>query len=717
MGSAAKGGSPRFINRDVSWLEFNSRVLDEAADKGNPLLERLKFIAIYSGNLDEFFMVRIAGIAQQLGSGLQEVYKGYSYDPQELLADLDRRIRSQVERQYRLLNEDILPSLAKEGVVLAPWADLDLRKREVAKRVLVSEIIPVLTPVAIDQSHPFPVIPNLGLELLIRLVKEGETKERFAMMEVPSVVPRFIQVESSPGKAVFVSAEELIGNNLDLLFTGCRIRERAAFRVTRDMDFSIDEESIADLMSEMQIALQRKAKRRLVRLEVSSGMSRKSREWLASNLKVASEAIHSIKGPLNLKAMFSLAGMGGFNALKDRELPPLPSVNVDEKASIFDTIRYKGSFLVHLPYESFNPVVKLLEEAADDPKVLAIKQTLYRVSGNSPVVKALIRAARNKKQVSVLFEIKARFDEENNMNWAMELADAGAHVVYGIAGLKVHCKALLIVRREEDGIRRYVHLSTGNYNDRTAKQYTDVGFFSDDKFLAMDVAGLFNVITGFSRPPVWNKLAVAPFCLKDKIAYLIEREKQISTPENPGHIIIKINSLIDYEMIGKLYEAAEHDVKIDLIVRGMCALNPFCLKPEHAKNINVVSVLDRFLEHSRVFYFHNNGSPEYYIGSSDLMPRNLYRRIEIIFPVDKEESRAELDMMLKAALNDKRKGRRLIGPNSYSRCVAMQRFEKTRSQTGLYEFYKGRYKDFRSSQRQSRDKDIVVFRKSPDAKE
>ncbi len=715
MGDAGTGANPRFINRDVSWLEFNSRVLDEAADKGNPLLERLKFLAIYSGNLDEFFMVRIAGIAQQLGSGVQEVYKGYSYDPQELLAELDKRIRSQVERQYRLLNEEIIPSLAKEGVVLAPWSELDARKREIARKILVNEMLPVLTPVAIDQSHPFPIIPNLGLELLVRLVKEGEAKERFAMMEVPSVVPRFVQVESAPNRAVFVSAEELIGNNLDLVFTGCHIRERAAFRVTRDMDFSIDEESIADLMSEMQIALQRKAKRRLVRLEVSSGMSRKSREWLASNLRVDAASIHSVKGPINLKAMFALAGLKGFQPLKDKELPPLPSVNVDEKGSIFDTIRFRGSFIVHHPYESFNPVVKLLEEAADDPKVLAIKQTLYRVSGDSPVVKALIRAARNRKQVSVLFEIKARFDEENNMNWAMELAEAGAHVVYGIAGLKVHCKALLVVRREDDGIRRYVHLSTGNYNDRTAKQYTDIGFFSDDRLLATDVAGLFNVITGFSRPPAWNKLVVAPFCLRDRIAYLIDRERQMSTPENPGHIIIKINSLIDYEIIGKLYEAAQHNVKIDLIVRGMCALNPFCLKPEHARNINVVSVLDRYLEHSRIFYFSNNGSSEYYIGSSDLMPRNLHRRIEIIFPVDKDECRAELDMILKAALSDKRKGRRLTGPNLYSRCSSMQRYEKTRSQTGLYEHYKERYKDFRS-QRPGRDKEIVVFHKRPDAK-
>ncbi len=710
MESAKSHRSPKYINRDISWLEFNSRVLDEAADKDNPLLERLKFIAIFSGNLDEFYMVRMAGIAQQIAAGAQ----GSDYDPVKLFGELDSRIRALVDRQYRHLIDEILPELAKRNVKLLSWSELNAGEKEAARKILVNEILPVLTPIGIDQSHPFPVIPNLGLELLVRLVKEGEKAERFAMLETPSVATRFIQLESAPGTAYFVATEDVIANNLDLLFTGCRIIERAAFRVTRDMDFSIDEESIADLLSEMQIALQKKTKRRLVRLEVSSNMSRKSREWLAKNLQAGPELIHSIRGPLNLKALFAMASLKGFPELSDKELPPLPSVNIEERDSIFDTIRMKGSFLLHLPYESFNPVVKLLEEAADDPKVLAIKQTLYRVSGNSPVVKALIRAARNGKQVSVLFEIKARFDEENNINWAMELADAGAHVVYGIAGLKVHCKALLIVRREDDGIHRYTHLSTGNYNDRTARQYTDIGLFSDDKLLSMDVAALFNVITGFSRPPVWNKLIVAPFSLKERLAYLIDREKQVSTPENPGHIVIKANSLIDQDIIDKLYEAAERDVRIDLIIRGMCSLNPFHLKPEHAKNINVVSVLDRFLEHSRIYFFNNNGSPDYFIGSSDVMQRNLYKRIELLFPIDKEDLRSELDLIIKAALEDKRKGRRLVGANRYTRTAGMQRYERTRSQTALYEFFKDRFKQHRLASHPA-DKEIVVF-KSPQAK-
>jgi len=706
-----KGGKgPRFVNRDISWLEFNSRVLDEAEDKGNPLLERLKFIAIFSGNLDEFYMVRMAGIAQQLDGGVQTCAKGQEgYNPEDLFKQLDSKIRMLVAKQYKHLLDEILPELAANGVKLLRWDELDLRSRDKARKILINEILPVLTPVGIDQSHPFPVIPNLGLELLVRLVKEGEKEERFAMLETPSVVPRLLQLDSAPGTAVFIAAEDLIANNLDIVFNGCRIVERSAFRVTRDMDFSIDEESIADLLTEMQIALQKKAKRRLVRLEVAAGMSRKSRAWLSKNLGVGPELVHSIRGPLNLKSFFALASLKGFPSLSDKDLPPLPSINVEEKVSIFETIRERGSFLILLPYESFNPVVKLLEEAADDPKVLAIKQTLYRVSGNSPVVKALIRAARNGKQVSVLFEIKARFDEENNINWAMELAEAGAHVVYGVAGLKVHCKALLIVRKDAEGIHRYVHLSTGNYNDRTARQYTDIGFFSDDKMLAMDVAALFNVITGFSRPPTWNKLIVAPFNMKERIAYLIDREAQISTPENPGHIILKVNSLIDFDLIDKLYAAALKNVKIDLIIRGMCSLNPFYLPPKFAKNINVVSILDRFLEHSRIYFFNNNGSPEYYIGSSDVMPRNLYRRIELLFPIDKEELRAELDLLINAALNDKRKGRRMEAPNQYTRTVNMQRFEKTRSQLGLYSHFKERFKAFRAA-RQSQENLISVTR-------
>jgi len=456
------------------------------------------------------------------------------------------------------------------------------------------------------------------------------------------------------------------------------------------MDFSIDEESIADLLTEMQIALQKKTRRNVVRLEISSLMSRKSREWLAEMLKTPREYIFSISGMLNLKDLFRLAGLKNFPELADKPLPPLPSVNLPKGANIFQTIREKGCFLLHHPYESFSPVVRFLEEAANDPNVLAIKQTLYRVSGNSPVVKALIAAARNGKQVSVLVEIKARFDEENNINWARELANAGAHVVYGIAGLKVHCKALMVVRQEEDGIRRYMHLGTGNYNDKTAQLYTDLGFFTDDKSIADDVSALFNVITGFSSPPDWNKLWVAPFNIKEKLIYHIDREAELSTPQNPGMITMKINSLIDYEIIDHLYEAAQRHVKINLIVRGICGINPFFLPKQFAKNINVISILDRFLEHARIYRFANNGDPVYYIGSADVMPRNIRRRIEVLLPVESDSIRRELDFILNCGLHDKRKGRRLTGPNKYSRPVPSILTEPARSQYKLYDFYKTR---------------------------
>ena len=376
-------------------------------------------------------------------------------------------------------------------------------------------------------------------------------------------------------------------------------------------------------------------------------------------------------------------------------MPPLPSIYCMEQKSIFEAIRENGRFLIHLPYESFDSVLKLMQEAAEDPNVLAIKQTLYRVSGNSPVVQALIRAAKNGKQVTVLFEIKARFDEEHNIRYARDLAEAGAHVVYGIAGLKVHCKALLIIRREEDGIHRYAHLATGNYNDKTAKQYTDLGFFTEDKILTGDVAGLFNVITGFSDPPSWNKLIVAPFNLREKLIYLIDREAELSSEKNPGHIRIKCNAIIDYEVIEHLYRAAERFVKIDLIVRGICGLNPFSLPPKVAKQFTIVSILDRFLEHSRIYYFQNNGLPEYYVSSADIMPRNLNRRIEILFPVDRMNLREELNMILESVLNDKRKGRRMIGFNRYSKCNNHKNntaaLEQHRSQSSLYQYYRKRF--------------------------
>ena len=705
----------RFINRDISWLEFNSRVLDEAADKGNPLLERAKFLAIFSSNLDEFFMVRIAAIIQQASPDAEAEELPLDYKPQELLEKLNSRIKTLVKRQYRYLNEDILPELTKKGIQVMEFSRLLDCRKESLKQFYHSQIEPVLTPIGIDQSHPFPIIRNCCLEILVRLVKEGEDSEKFAIIEVPPSIPRFIPVETDDGKKVFVPAEHLIAENLEILLEGCSIIETSFFRIARDMDFSVDEESIADLLSEMQIELQKRSKRQVIKLEVSSAMSRASRTWLMEKLKVDPEDVFSASGMLDMKGLFSLISQCSEPELSDHELPPLPSVNLMPDESIFDSIRKKGAFLVHHPYESFEPVVKMIEEAAADPDVLAIKQTLYRVGGNSPVVRALARAARNGKQVTVLIELKARFDEQSNIKWALELDEAGAHVIYGIAGLKVHCKALLVIRKEKNGIKRYIHLSTGNYNDSTAKLYTDIGLFSDDPVLAADISSLFNVITGFSQPPSWNKIIVAPFALRDKLRYLIEREKNLSTKENPGHIILKVNSLIDFDAIKSLYDAADNHVKIELVVRGICGINPFVGKNAQ-KNIRVVSVVDRFLEHSRIYYFANNGKPEYYVGSADVMPRNLDKRIELLFPVESDDIKNELAIILKAALDDRRKGRRLTGANKYSRTDKAFREEKTRSQIKLYNYYLKRYRkyseDLHSSAATSGE--IKVFRKPPD---
>ncbi|MBO4630401.1 MAG: polyphosphate kinase 1 [Lentisphaeria bacterium] len=708
-----KKKSCRFINRDISWIEFNSRVLDEAADPGNPLLERLNFISIVSNNLDEFCMVRFAGVSNQMENGYKKVYKDYGYDPVLLGAELQRKIRSQVERQYRCLKEDILPQLEKHSIRIVSWRQLTASQKNTASKIMNSEIYPILTPIAIDSEHPFPLVQNLGLEILIRLVPEKSKSEKFALLEVPAVIPRFIPLENSAERLVFIPAEELICNQLNLLFSGAVIRECSCFRVTRDMDFSLDADSVSDLLSGLQLALRKRTKRNAVRLEYSSEMSAKSRKWLISQLNITPEKvlIQPIPGLLNLKSMSELASLHHLPALHNVPLPPLP-VHFLQDRDIFRAIRENGPFMLHHPYLSFDPVLRMLECAADDPDVLAVKQTLYRVGGgDSPVVRALIRAARNGKQVTVLVELKARFEEQNNMNWAQELAEAGAHVVYGIAKLKIHGKALLVIRKEENGIHRYVHLSTGNYNSKTARLYTDLGYFSDDPLLVRDVSALFNVITGFSAAPDWNRLIVAPFNLREKILSMIDQEARCSTPENPGCIIIKINSLIDYEVIEHLYLAAEKNVRINLIVRGICGLTPCAVSSKAAANIRIVSIIDRFLEHSRIYYFAGNGSPQYYLGSADLMPRNLNRRVEILVPVDSPAHREELDFILKTLLADERKGRHVCGFNQYTGTLKMLSKEASRSQLALYEYYRDRWRK-ESGKSQLPENGFTVFRDS-----
>ena len=683
----------KILNRELSWLEFNARVLDEAADQSTPLLERLKFLAIFSGNLDEFFMVRVAGISRS--DYKKEDHSGKA--PQELLQQIKTRTKALVNRQYKLFYSEILPALEENGIHLKKWEKLPARQKAKLRKYFISDILPVLTPVGIDKNLPFPLLPNLGLELLIRLRRPEETQERYAYIEIPQGLPRFIEVENRGSNQSFLALDDLIAGNIDLLFNGCRILECSAFRVTRDMNFSIDEATVSDLLSEMRDALRRNAKRPVIRLEIASEMNVSSRKWLYKKLEISQENVYSVNGLLNLKSCFQLAALDRPDLLPP-PMEPLPSIRIKPDETIFEAIRRNGSFMLHHPYETFDPVVRFLNEAAEDPDVLAIKQTLYRVGGDSSIVKALMRAARNGKQVTVLVELKARFDEENNINWALELDRAGAHVIYGVANLKVHCKTLLIVRKEKDGIHRYVHIGTGNYNDKTARQYTDLGLFTDDEKIIADCSSLFNVITGFSTPPTWNKLLVAPFNMLERVLFLIDREAEYSTKKNPGSIRIKLNALIDPEIINHLYAAAKKHVKIELSVRGICGLNPEALPEEFAKNISVISIVDRFLEHSRIYRFGNNGSPEYYIGSSDLMQRNLRRRIEILVPVEDKENRKELDFILNTILSDKRKGRKLLSAYHYSLTwKGKEAFEPTRAQCTLYEYYRARLKKMEGS--------------------
>lgn len=673
------------INRDISWLAFNKRVLDEAADRGNPLLERLNFIAICSSNADEFCMVRFAGMLRHSDAD------SATESTRELCAAVKRELNSLARRQHHLLYDEILPELESRGIRIADRDSLSEEQRRTARSLMEQSIYPVLSPIAVDSSHPFPLVPNLVPQLLVRLVPEGREEEFFALLSIPSGLPRFIELSDGNGGTDYLPTEELIRHRLPLLFAGADIRECAAFRITRDSDLSLDEEGISDLFSELKSALHRTRKRDIIRVEYESSMSRSARRWLLKQLKPHPDALLCpIRGLLNLKSLFQIAGASGHPELHNIPQPPLPHplLGTLRGEELFRCIREHGPLLLHHPFHSFAPVIALLDSAASDPEVLAIKQTLYRVSGDSPIVHALMRAARCGKQVLVLVELKARFDEANNMNWARELEEAGAHVVYGIAKLKVHCKALLIIRREADGIHRYLHLGTGNYNDKTARLYTDLGYISDDPLLAQDVSALFNVISGFSVPPVWNKLLVAPFTLLERMLYLIDREAACSGPENPGHIRIKVNSLCDEEVIEHLYRAAEHHVCIELIVRGICSLSPAALPPEAAERIRIVSILDRYLEHTRIYHFANNGAPEYYIGSADLMPRNLRRRIETLFPIEDASLRQELDYILNCSLNDRRKGHVVTGYNQYSKARHPERYEESRSQTRLYAHYR-----------------------------
>ena len=675
-----------FINRDLSWIDFNARVLEEAGDKSNPVMERLKFIAIFSNNLDEFFMVRVAGLKQQLDAG------DVGTDPSGIhvktqLAMVRKKIIPLLARQHGHLHREILPELEKNGLVLLPRYRWDSQDRKELKNIFERQIFPALTPIAVDPSHPFPVLTSGAIEIGITLKhhQTGETVRAF--VEVPGVLPRFIPIRSAKHgqSSVYVFLEDIIIDNISSLFSKCEITETILFRITRDMDFTIDEEGVADLLLHLEKKLLQRRRSEPLRLELIKGASSKLDQWLTKVLGLDASDKYYVEGPLHLANFFSLVARENRPEICEPSWPALENPAMNEDTSVFDSIKQQGTLPMFLPYQNFDPIVRLIEEAGDDPDVLAIKQTLYRVSGNSPVVRALIRAAANNKQVTVIVELKARFDEEHNIQWARQLEEAGAHVIYGMAGLKIHAKALLIIRREDGIIRRYVHLSTGNYNDKTAKVYTDIGIMSNDPELCSDIAALFNVMTGYSaKPEQWNKIAAAPFDLREKFLSLIDREARLSTRHSPGRIIAKINSLVHPDIIEHLYMAAHAGVKIDLIVRGIC-----CLKPGiKTKNINITSIVDRYLEHTRIYYFANGGNEEYYLSSADWMPRNLHRRIEVLFPVNNSALEKILREILQFSLNEKFKSRKLLPSGVYTKSVSKNRQPSTRSQRKIYDFLK-----------------------------
>ncbi len=676
--SEYKVGKEHFINRELSWLSFNSRVLDQALDKNNPLLERLKFSAIFSNNLDEFFMVRVAGLKKQLESKVY-INDDTGMNAEEQLKAVLQKARLLIRKQYNSFREYVLPELKNNSIFLLKYNELSETEKARLKEFFERSVFPILTPIGFDPTHPFPVLNNKSIEIAVRLKSPQREHESFGFVEVPSAISRFVPVNhSEPGKA-FIFLEELIMVNIKMLFVGCEVFDCFPFRITKDMDFDIDDDE-SNLLVHMEKTLKSSRKRSAIRLELQRDSSELLSQWLNDKLQITDDLLFYINGPLNLASFFEFIPLVAREGLVDKRIEPLNIPVLEGYPSIFDAISEWRTIPLYHPFESFDYVVKLIEEAANDPDVLAIKQTLYRVSGNSPVVNALQKAAEKGKQVTVIVELKARFDEYRNILWAKRLEMSGAHVIYGVAGLKIHCKALLIVRREEGAIRRYVHLSTGNYNDSTAKVYTDMGLLMNDPEICNDISSLFNVMTGYSEPPMWNKLAVAPFNLREKFISLIDREARNSTKHKPGRIIAKLNALVDREIIEHLHRAAMAGVKVDLLVRGICCLRP-C--QDSSKNINIISIVDRYLEHSRIYYFENNGNPQYYMASADWMPRNLDRRIEIMFPVDDKFSQDFLWKILDLQLNDTYNGRKLKSNGSYHK--AQFRNPEARSQLITYD--------------------------------
>ena len=673
-----------FENRELSWLKFDYRVLNEARDKNIPLLERLKFVSITSSNLDEFFMVRVASLKDLVHANYKKRDIAGMTATEQLLA-INKETRELVDMQYNTFNRSLMPLLHQNNIILVDaYESLTLEQKSYVNQYFMESIYPVLTPMAVDASRPFPLIRNKTLNIAALLKKkertigsvETEQKQKnvsfgkkdemeFATVQVPSVLPRLIQIPSHKSEdRTFILLEQIIEQNIDKLFLNYEVLCAYPYRVMRNADFSIEEEEAADLLKEIQKQLKKRQWGEVIRLEVENGIDNRLLNFLKAELKVAEQDIFEINGPLDLTFLMKMYGMENCEHLRYDSYVPQRVPEIASGENIFEKIR-EGDIFLHHPYETFDPVVDFIRQAAVDPDVLAIKQTLYRVSGNSPIIASLAQAAENGKQVSVLVELKARFDEENNIVWAKKLEQAGCHVIYGLVGLKTHSKIALVVRREEEGIRRYVHLGTGNYNDSTAKLYTDCGIFTCNSSIGEDATAVFNMLSGYSEPLSWNKLVIAPLWLRTKFMKLIQRETKYAKEGKPAKIIAKMNSLCDEGIITALYEASAAGVKIQLIVRGIC-----CLKvgiPGISENIEVRSIVGNFLEHSRIFYFLNGGNEEIYMASADWMPRNLDRRVEILFPLLEEDIINKAKHILEVELADNVKSHILQPDGTYEK--------------------------------------------------